>query len=137
MRAAAELLRVTARRTAERERGGLIGHVQRAVEATPGAKTKEIREQLDRAGVLLGGDVSGCLNKLLHEGHIRSEKDSYTWYLRWYPIGEEEALIAKRGRGDEVFCRCGTSILFGPLATAEERATPRCSAFPFARRGAA
>lgn len=34
-------------------------------------------------------------------------------------------------------CRCNAWILFGSLATAEERARPTCSVFPFALRGAA
>jgi len=29
-------------------------------------------------------------------------------------------------RGPEVFCACGESILFGPDATAAERAAPMC-----------
>lgn len=33
-----------------------------------------------------------------------------------------------RRDGPEVFCACGESILFGPAATAEDRAAPICGA---------
>lgn len=36
--------------------------------------------------------------------------------------------LYERASGPEVFCACGTSILFGSDATDEERAVPTCSA---------
>ncbi len=131
MRAAAEL-KVLASGPAEHERGGAIGKVQAIVLELPGLTTREIRKQVHRETP--DADVSGALNKLVHEGVV--EQDRSGPRIRWTRAVEP---AVRRGRGPEVFCvgRCGTSILFGSLATAEERARPSCSAFPFAHLGAA
>lgn len=146
MRGAAE---ISARRVQVEERGGLVGKVQAIVFELPGMTTREIREQLEKSepargpddiGPSLGSRVSGALNRLKLEGTIEQVIEGARHRtIRWVRAGVE---APARILGTEVFCigaegKCGTSILFGSLATEAERARPTCSIFPFVVRGAA
>lgn len=131
MRRTADLLIVARPEAAPRERGGLIGKVQAIVYEHPGLHTRDIKKLLAREAD--GFQVSGALNKLKNEGTIVQDRTQRR--VRWVKPGDGAPV-----RSDmhvDGWCRCGTSILFGSLATAEERARPRCSLFPFALRGAA
>lgn len=43
----------------------------------------------------------------------------------------------KGGMWVDAACKCGAWIIWGSLATDEDRADPRCGSFPFAARGVA
>lgn len=81
--------------------------------------------------------VSAALNKLKLDGRITPRSFDavpYEWIPGRGPAAHAHTAapvtdVAAPARvGAEVFCRCGVSILFGSLATDEERAAPRCSA---------
>lgn len=143
MRRTADIL-IARRADAPHERAGMIGKVEAIVREVPGLTTRQIRELLEKSepprgphdvGPSLGSRVSAALNKLKLEGTIEQAIDGARYRtIRWVLPGVD---VPARVLGPEVYCRCGTSILFGSLATEAERARPTCSLFPFALRGAA
>lgn len=114
------------------ERGGLVGKVQAIVFEQPGLTTREIAAMVRDEG----WRVSGALNKLKNEGVITAI-DFKAHRLQWVQASTQAPAEPERRycRAD-AFCRCGVDIVFGSLATDDDRARPRCSTFPFARRGA-
>lgn len=144
MRAAADVLIVARAEAGPRERGGAIGKVLAIVRETPGLTTGQIIELVREPG----DRVSGALNKLKLEGAITPrdfEAVRYEWipgagpHAHGYtaPVEPAQQPFTAAPSGPEVFCPCGMSILFGPLASDAERAEPKCSRHPFACRGPA
>lgn len=121
------------RTLAHEERGGVIGQVQRLIQEEPGLLTRDIVKRLQETGQR----VSGALNKLKLDGLISQQWEQHR--CRWLPSSADSAARPRESDAMRVdaHCRCGAWIIWGSLATDEDRADPRCGSFPFAARGVA
>lgn len=128
MRRVAELGLVRGARN--EERAGAIGKVERLVQEDPGLRTRDIVQRVGEPRER----VSGALNKLKLDGRIEHRTTEGEHFVRWYPTAAPVVPTLDVRRYDAV-CPHGVDIVWGSLATLEERAAPTCSS-PFADGGA-